>query len=225
VLALVVMMLRFRRVHLRIRAEDAPRRSAESDARHAEAWKTFEYISPWKFLGLPLLHIRTGRVRGARLRPAIGWIAIGDVAIGVLLSVGGLAVGGLSIGGFSIGLIAMGGVSLGAVAFAGIALGVYAATGGLAIGYLAHGGCALGWHAAEGGMAVARDFALGDSASAAHANDAAAQQATSAIRFFDVANHLLRHPWIFAIAWSPLLLTIWQAQRARRALKRQAPLN
>jgi RNA polymerase sigma factor (sigma-70 family) len=219
--ALVMMMLRFRRAHLRIRTAQAAQSSPEATARRAEAWKTFEYISPWRFLGLPLVHIRTGRPHGSKLRPAMGWIAIGDLAIGVLVSIGGMAFGGISIGGFSIGLIAMGGASLGAVAFAGVGLGLYAATGGLAIGYLAHGACALGWHAAEGGMAAARDFALGDSAWAAHANDAAARQATSAIRFFDCANYLLRHPLLFAVVWSPLLLVIWQAQRARRVLKKR----
>lgn len=218
VIVLMVMIFRFRQRHLRLRAEQA-HRSPAAAARASEAWRTFEYISPWKFLGLPLLHIRSGRPYGAKLQPAIGWIAIGDVAIGVLLSVGGFAVGGIAIGGFSAGLVAMGGVALGGGAFAGIALGLYAATGGLAIGYLAHGACALGWHAAEGGMAAARDFALGNSAWAAHANDAAAQEADRSIAFFSFANWLIRHPLAFGIVWCPVFLVIWQAQRARRILR------
>ena len=222
VIALMVMIFRFRHVHQRIRTEQAAHRSPETTARHNEAWRTFEYISPWKFLGLPLLHIRSGRPYGAKLRPAVGWIAIGDVAIGVLFSVGGFAIGGIAIGGFSLGLAAMGGVALGGFSFAGIALGLYAATGGLAIGYLAHGACALGWHAAEGGMAAARDFAIGNSAWAAHANDAAAREADRSIAFFGFANWLLRNPLLFGIVWCPVFLAIWQAQRARRILRAQA---
>lgn len=222
VIALVTMIFRFRRARQRVCAEQAPHCSADSTDRRREAWRTFEYISPWRFLGLPLLHIRTGRSSGEKLRPAVGWIAIGDLAIGGILAVGGFAVGGVAIGGFSIGLIAMGGGSLGIVAFAGVGIGLYAATGGLAIGYLAHGGCALGWHGAEGGMAVAHDFALGQSASAAHANDETAQAALGAIRFFDIANQMVRYPWFFAIAWSPMLLIIWRAQRARRILRAKA---
>ena len=219
VVVLVTMILRFKQAHARVRAEEAPRRSPEAAARHAEAWKTFEYRSKWTLLGLPLVHVRSGRPRGEKVRPTVGWIAIGDVSFGVLLSIGGFAVGGISIGGFSIGLVALGGVSLGALAFAGVAIGLWAATGGLAIGYLAHGGCALAWHAAEGGMAAARDFALGDSAYAAHANDTMAQEAIGSLGFFKQADALLRQPLWFSIVWLPLLLVIWQAKRARRALK------
>jgi len=219
---LMVMIFRFRRAHQRVRAEQAAHRSPQATARVAEAWRTFEYVSPWKFLGLPLLHIRSGRPHGAKLRPAIGWIAIGDVAIGVLLSIGGFAVGGIGIGGFSLGLVAMGGVSLGAVAFAGIAIGLYGAIGGLAIGYLAYGGCAIGWQLAEGGMAAARHFALGESAWAAHANDVVAREADRSNPFFGFANWLMRHPLAFAISWSPVWLVVWQAQRARRVLKQKS---
>jgi len=78
VVTLVTMILRFRRAHDRLRAEEAPRRSPEAAARHAEAWKTYEYKSPWTLFGLPLVHVRSGRQRGEKLRPAVGWIAIGD---------------------------------------------------------------------------------------------------------------------------------------------------
>ena len=107
---------------------------------------------------------------------------------------------------------------MGALAFAGLAIGLWAATGGLAIGYLAHGGCALAWHAAEGGMAAARDFALGGSAYAAHANDATAREAIGSIGFFRQMDAPMRQPLWFALMWLPMLLVIWQAQRARRAL-------
>jgi len=162
-----------------------------------------------------------GRAYGEKLRPAVGWIAVGDMAIGVLFSVGGIAFGGFALGGLSVGLLAIGGVSLGAIGLGGLAMGLWGATGGLAIAYLAHGGCALGWHAAEGGIAVARDFALGDSAWAAHANDALARDAIPSMRFFQCANFLLRHPFLFSIAWFPFLPVIWQAQRARKVLRKK----
>jgi RNA polymerase sigma factor (sigma-70 family) len=217
--ALLAMMLRFKRARARLYAEEAPQRSSEKTARQAAAWETYEYKSRWRLLGLPLVHVRSGRPRGEKLRPAVGWIAIGDVSIGVLVSVGGFAVGGISIGGFSLGLVALGGVSVGAFAVAGIALGLFAATGGLAIGYLAHGGCALAWHAAEGGTAVAHDFALGDTAYAVHANDATAREGISSLRFFELARAFMRQPLWYSIVWLPLLLVIWQARRALRMLR------
>jgi hypothetical protein len=33
---------------------------------------------------------------------------------------------------------------------------------------------------------------------------------------------MVRYPWFFAIAWSPMLLIIWRAQRARRILRAKA---
>jgi hypothetical protein len=220
--SLLAMMLHFWRARTRLRKEDAFQRNPQEAARQAEAWKTFEYKSQWTLLGLPLVHVRSGRPFGAKLRPAVGWIAVGDVSIGVLVSVGGFAVGGISIGGCSVGLLAMGGVSLGAIALAGLAFGFWGAAGGLAIGYLAHGGCALAWHAAEGSMAAARDFALGDSAYAAHANDAMDRETIGSSRFFHAAETFLRQPLWFSIIWLPLLLVIWQAKRALRVLKPKA---
>jgi hypothetical protein len=220
--SLVAMMLHFRRARSRLRKEEAFQRNPEEAARQAEAWKTFEYKSPWTLLGLPLVHVRSGRPFGAKLRPAVGWIAVGDVSIGVLVSVGGFAVGGISIGGASLGLLAMGGVSLGGIALAGLAFGFWGAAGGLAIGYLAHGGCALAWHAAEGSMAAARDFALGDSAFASHATDAMARETIGSSQFFQAAETFLRQPLWFSIVWLPILLIIWQAKRALRVLKPKA---
>jgi len=222
-ITLLIMIFRFRRAHLRVRTEEASHRTPEQAAQAAEIWKTFEYKSPQTFLGLPLLHVRTGRSYGEKLHPAVGWIAIGDVAIGVLVAVGGFSLGGVSIGGISFGLAALGGVAVGGFALAGLAIGV-CATGGAAIAYLAHGGCAFGWHAAEGGMAAARDFALGDSAWAAHANDALARETIPTMRFFQFANALLRHPIFFGIVWFPLLLVIWQAQRARKVIRERKGL-
>ncbi|MEP6670119.1 MAG: sigma-70 family RNA polymerase sigma factor [Chthoniobacter sp.] len=217
---LAILIVRFKRAHSRLVKKRTTQPDARLAARRAEAWKTFEYKSAWTLLGLPLVHIRTGRQYGEKLRPAVGWIAIGDMAIGVLVAVGGLSVGGISIGGASLGLMAIGGASLGVFAFAGIALGLWGATGGLAIAYYAHGACALGWHAAEGGMAAARDFAVGQNAYATHTNNDTARQAIDAIPFFNYANTILRYPILFSVAWLPLLLTIWQTMRARRVLRK-----
>jgi hypothetical protein len=58
---------------------------------------------------------------------------------------------------------------------AGVALGI-APVGGLAAGLYAFGGAAFGWVAAVDGPAVARDWAVGGSANAVHANDPVALQ-------------------------------------------------
>jgi hypothetical protein len=49
------------------------------------------YESRVRLLGLPLVHITTGRVEDGRYRRGIarGWIAVGDIAFGGLLAVGG----------------------------------------------------------------------------------------------------------------------------------------
>lgn len=218
---LIAVIVQFNRALTRLRAEEASQRSPEAIARHAEVWKTFEYKSPWTFLGLPLVHVRSGRPRGEKLRPAVGWVAIGDVSIGVLLSFGSVALGGICCGGVSLGLVSLGGVALGAFAFGGMAVG-YCALGGLAIGYLAHGGCALALHAAGGGMAVAREFALGGSAYAAHANDALARQTIESHTFFRVSDAIMRQPLLINLVWMPMLLVFWQVQRVRRARQQQA---
>ena len=213
--ALVTLILRFKRAQDRIRAEDAPRLTPEDAARHAAAWKTYDYKSKWTFLGLPLVHVRTGRPCGEPLQPAVGWIAIGDMSIGVIVSIGGIAFGGISIGGLSAGVLSFGGLTLGALACGGLAVGLWMATGGMAIGYLAEGGAAIAWHAAEGGMAVAHDFALGGSASALHANDAAAREALASMPFFRHADALMRRPVLMNLVWLPMILIFWQARRAR----------
>jgi len=218
-IALAAMIFSFRRTHRRIRAEQASHRSPEATAHRAAMWGTVEYRSPWTLLGLPLFHLRIGRLYGEKLRPAIGWIAIGDCAIGILVAVGACSIGGISIGGASVGLVAIGGVSVGVLSLAGIAFGLYGAIGGLAVGYLSFGGWACAWHAAQGGMAAAHDFALGDVAHARHANDPAARQAISALPFSQLTSFLVRHPLLFSLSWTPLLLNIWQALRARRSLK------
>jgi len=216
VAALVTMIFRFKRARDRVRAEDASLLSAEDAARHAAAWETYDYKSRWTFLGLPLVHVRTGRPQGEPLRPAVGWIAIGDLSIGVI-SIGGVSLGGISIGGLSVGLFSLGGLTLGVLACGGLAVGLWMAMGGVAVGYLADGGVAAAWHAAQGGMAAAQHFALGGAAFAEHANDAAAREALASMPFFRHADALMRRPVLMNLVWLPMLLIVWQARRARAA--------
>lgn len=141
----------------------------------------YEYISPVKLFGLPLIHIRLGF--GPRL--AKGIIAVGNCAVGVvaiggcslgLFSLGGVALGLLfAFGGFSLGLLALGGVALGGFAVGGCAVGQWLAAGGgafsnylaigggawssgLAIGGSAYGHIAVGTNEAQGAVSVLRQF-------------------------------------------------------------------
>jgi RNA polymerase sigma factor (sigma-70 family) len=218
--SIVGMTIRYQRLLTQARLEDAAQLSLEAVALRKEAWKTFEYKSPWTFLGLPLIHVRTGRPAGEKLQPAKGWIAIGDLAYGALFASGGLAIAPISVGGISFGLFAMGGISWGLVAFAGAAIGLYGATGGLAVGYLAHGGGAAAWHAADGAFAAARDFACGGVAHAAQANNSAARQAITSMSFFRWAEWNVRCPILFGLGYLPFLLILTQARRARRVLRK-----
>jgi hypothetical protein len=143
-----------------------------------------EYKSHRRLLGLPVIHIATGRMEegGYRSGVATGWIAIGDLACGILLSMGAIAVGGVSVGG----------IAIGGLAFAGLACGVFS-VGGLAVGGAAVGGAAFGWWGAIGGLAVARDFAIGGVAVATHANTPAAQEYLREQSFFRMAEWGLEH--------------------------------
>ncbi len=118
-----------------------------------------EYRSGVTFLGLPLVHIASGRIANGVYRRGIatGWVAVGDIAIGVFVSCGAIAVGGISIGGASLGLLSIGGLAVGLIAL-----------GGLSVGLLALGGAAFAWYAALGGLAVAHHYALGGAAFGEH---------------------------------------------------------
>jgi hypothetical protein len=185
---------------------------------------SYEYRSPWTWLGLPLLHIRFGLDEKESTLPAKGWIAIGQVAYGIVFAAGARSIGLVSVGAMAIGLFAWGGCGIGMLAFGGVSLGV-AATGGGAIGYVAYGGGAVGWQGAAGGSAVARHFAQGGAAFAEHANDRAAQN-------FMQTNEFFRHAAGFTgtmILLSWLLMAvpayfIWRLKRRRRdPIPRLAP--
>lgn len=133
-------------------------RQARSEARSPGVY--YEYISPVKVFGLPLIHVRYGL--GPRL--AKGIIAVGNCAVGVV-AVGGGALGLFSLGGLSAGLLfSFGGLSLGLVALGGVAIGGFA-VGGCAAGYwLAAGGGALSNYLAIGGGAWSGGLAIGSDA-------------------------------------------------------------
>ncbi len=160
-----------------------------SDQPHA----TKEFRSPWSLLGLPLLHLNTGRTPDGKRGEARGWLAIGGRAVGVV-AIGDIAVGIISIGRAAMGLVAIGGVAVGPLAIGCLAFGQWTA-GGLAVGGFATGGLAFGLHAASGSLALAQDYAQGSFAYAAHINGDAAQ-AAAAGRFFPAMNSFLHRAWI-----------------------------
>jgi hypothetical protein len=135
-----------------------------------------------------------------RQHAARGWLALGDRAYGVIFAMGNVAVGGIAVGGLlSVGVIALGGITVGGLAIGGLSLGVLAfgglsggvfALGGMAMGWMAFGGGAVAWRAAKGGGAWAHDFAIGGSATAAQANDHAAEAFIGNHWFFDLADRV-----------------------------------
>jgi RNA polymerase sigma factor (sigma-70 family) len=177
-----------------------------------------EYRSKLSLLGLPLVHMRFGRKHGEPVRAVKAWFAAGDFAIGVIGAFGAMTIAPISIGGCAIGLLSLGGLAAGVACWGGIGLGVWV-IGGCALGWAAFGGCAVAWHAAEGGLAVARDFALGSSAVADHANDAIAKAAMKQDTFFQIARTAMNYAiWINVIWLLPLLL-MW---RKARQMKQQS---
>lgn len=145
--------------------EEAEERNAPREAsKPASGWRScgafYEYVSPVKVFGLPLIHVRYGLCP----RLAKGIIAVGNCAVGVV-AVGGGALGLFSLGGLSAGLLfSFGGLSLGLVALGGVAIGGFA-VGGCAAGYwLAAGGGALSNYLAIGGGAWSGGLAIGSDA-------------------------------------------------------------
>jgi RNA polymerase sigma factor (sigma-70 family) len=168
------------------------------------AW---EYRSKLAILGLPFVHIR---IRGGLERgPVRAWIAVGDSAIGVLFAFGGLAIAPVSIGGCAIGLLPFGGMALGVLALGGFSLGVWS-MGGLALGWQAFGGCAIAWNAAAGGAAIAHDFALGNVAYAAQANNTAARGILELNAFFQYASRVMHYLVWLNLLWVLPIIAWWR---------------
>jgi RNA polymerase sigma factor (sigma-70 family) len=183
-----------------------------------------EYRSRATLFGLPLVHIRMGKLPGQKkLQPAIGWIACGEVAYGIIFASGAVAVGGISTGGASVGILSFGGFSLGLLAFGGFSLGGVA-LGGAAIGLIASGGLAVAWHAALGGMAVAHELALGGGAFADHANDAVARDFFLHYRWLDFTQPGPRNLfWI--VCFTPTVLQVLLWTWLRKKLSKRAESN
>ncbi|HEV3341325.1 MAG TPA: sigma-70 family RNA polymerase sigma factor [Pirellulales bacterium] len=202
-------------------------------------WEGRQWTSSAHLLGLPLVEIRfggpqppTGEALFVRRPPHVarGWIAIGERAYGVILAIGNVAVGGIAVGGvFSAGLVALGTInvgvfavgalSLGVVGIGGLGTGVFA-LGGMALGWCALGGCAMAWRAAKGGVACAHDFAVGASATAAHANDQAARDFIAQCGFFDAGERLMdtmnRVPLVLVAVIALAICAVWPVAYRRR---------
>jgi len=166
------------------------------------------YKTKYKILGLPLIHITSGKLVDGHYRRGIakGWIAIGDVSFGIIISIGAVAFGGIAIGGLAIGLLSL----------AGLALGVFSLGGG-AIGIFACGGAAIAWQAALGGLAVAHGYAEGGLTIASYANDETAKSYLENIRFFSVARFISENSrWFLLLAAIPVVQSLIRRIKYRR---------
>ncbi|MCB9914889.1 MAG: serine/threonine protein kinase [Planctomycetes bacterium] len=152
-----------------LRAAGGPLRRLLSELAVMASGQPYEYVSGRRLLGLPLVHVVTGRrYPGQRLRVAKGWFAYGDVGIGVvaggvvsagvftlgaaslgLVTWAALGVGGFVFAGLGVGLVSFAGVSAGVIAVGGMAFG-YGAVGGMARGHYAIGGSAHGDYVVSG---------------------------------------------------------------------------
>ncbi|HEY5551938.1 MAG TPA: hypothetical protein VIK52_08615, partial [Opitutaceae bacterium] len=194
------------------------RREATNQASVPAHRPSREYRSRWTLLGLPLVHVRLSARTDAAVQPALGWIAIGNYAFGILFAWGGVAVGAVSAGGLSAGIISIGAISAGFMAVGGLAIGVFA-MGGVAVGLVATGAFAFGWVAAEGRYAIAREFAIGIHAAAAHANDELARTFFADRPWLDLRTAVGRA--VLGLVWLPALGVIWHSLRQSRALRRK----
>lgn len=210
---LLKLMVWTNRNQRRIRQEELQNAPRIRDARLGASMDCYEYRSKAQLLGLPLIHIVSGRRPDGKVAAAKGWVAVGRVAYGALLSFGGIA----------IGAVAFGGLGLGVLALAGLAIGFWAAGGAAAFGYLAlSGACAIGWMGACGSAAIAYHYAVGSGyALAPYANNATAKAFVETHAFY-----LLAKPKVFStvvgLCWLPVLLLIWQSFRRRKKLREGA---
>jgi len=127
----------------------------------------YAYDSGTRILGLPLVSVRVGFIRGRRMARedvARGIIAVGNAAVGVV-SLGIVSVGLLSFGCVALGLLALGVVAMGPLALGVAALG-YLALGVCAVGVYAGGVCAAGTEIAVGVAAASGGAAVGCDADA-----------------------------------------------------------
>ena len=175
------------------KAKNTPEISENPLRKWMSQWEGRHWTSKTSFLGLPLVQISMSDPQqyyqeqssgGSQQGIAKGWIAIGERAYGVLLAIGTQAYGCVAMGAVSVGLFAFGalgiglftiaGLGIGAISFAGCSIGGIT-FGGVTLGWIAFGAIAVAWKAAVGVISVAAQYAIGNSAYAPHANDAAAK--------------------------------------------------
>jgi hypothetical protein len=171
-----------------------------------------EFKSATTLLGWPLYHIRYG-TPAVDAPPVRGWVAMGDHAIGILFASGHTAFAAVSVGIVAGGGLSVGGIAVGVVPMAAVALGLMP-LGGAAFGLFSIGGFSAGWTGAIGGLAIAREYAAGGWAIAAHANDPVVREW--------LAGWL--PPWLFPlelglIAVLAIVPSLLYASRQRRHLK------
>ncbi len=165
------------------------------------------YKTKITLLGLPLVHVSTGKVENEHYKRGIakGWIAIGDISFGVIISIGGIAFGGIAIGGLAVGLLS----------FAGLAIGLLALGGG-AIGIMASGGGAIAWHTAFGGFAVANEYAQGGLAVANHANNLVSNDYFENSYFFSFSRLVVEYSrWFLLLLVLPIIQSLIRKRKNR----------
>lgn len=187
-------------------------------------WEGRRWNSHPTFLGWPLISIAYSDpdrdfsgINDFSKGIARGWIAFGDKAYG-LIAFGNIAVGGFAFGNRALGLVAFGGLAAGGIAFGGLTLAAlslgglalgFASVGGYGAGWWAFGGSAIGYEAASGGFAAAKDYAVGGTAYANHANDAAAKQFIGEHAFFRFGEawaDSVAGPWFIAGLFAVMLV-------------------
>jgi RNA polymerase sigma factor (sigma-70 family) len=175
---------------------------------------SWDYVSGYRFLGLPLLAVVGGskndpQQEGAqRSRVAVGWLACGDVAVSPLFAIGGLAIAPVTLGAVTVGLFSF---SLWGVALGGLAIG------SIAIGWWAFGMVAIGGEAAAGMAVVAGRYAWGAVAGAPQVNSPAVREWFESQWFFVPAVvYAATAHWLILLIIVIALLAVWYRSRRRR---------
>ena len=202
-------------------ATTAPRRSYFSKilaVEHAGIFPkpAFEYRSRATILGLPLVHIRIGDRFDMLQKPVKAWVAMANYAIGGLLAFGGVAIAPIGIGFCGIGLLPFAGIAIGLVPLGGIALGGWT-YGGLAIGWQSMGCFAFAWNTAAGSIAIARDYAMGNFAWAAHVNAAVPGQLVLPGWYAKGGELLQRYSLWMNFLWIAPLFAQWRIVTKRKS--------
>jgi hypothetical protein len=177
-----------------------------------------EYLSGWKFLGLPLIHYRMGGGVAAQNSGVKAWIAVGDLAIGGLFAFGGCAIAPISIGGIAVGLFSFGGCGVGLMTLGGFALGYYS-FGAVGVGWFSFSACAIAWKAASGGVALAHDYALGGFAQAAQQNNDVARNFIFGQLFFRIVYSVLPYLFLMNLLWVLPLFKWWKIVKKQNIIE------